>query len=132
MPMHYLPSGTKLLPSLIGLNAPKVTTLIQGTSIEPMVENEKTGKHKQTNKTEMKPLTKNQKTIKDEDLAEIVPEVDEFLNDDVMGEEIDAAGVESGEESQADEGSGADEIIADEPEKPEQKSPSPRRTHQAI
>lgn len=82
------PSGKTVLKSIIGLTTPKVSTLLQGLIIK------ETTKRKAPAKDKAQKLAKKPKTNDPADLDKLDPSIEEFLDDQVMEEEIDVAAAE--------------------------------------
>lgn len=93
-----LPNGGGLAPPVIGFHAPKTTSLLQGQMREPIPTD--TEKKKRTKPSAVDPSatkkkkTKKQKTLATDDLPTVDPDVDKFLDDEAMEEDIDAAAAE--------------------------------------
>nr|BAX24987.1 aminotransferase-like [Oryza minuta] len=79
------PSGKTVLESIIGLTTPKVSSLLQGSIIK------ETTKRKAPAKDKIQKPDKKSKTDDQADLDQLDPSIEEFLDDQVMEEEVDAA-----------------------------------------
>lgn len=86
------PSGKSVLESTIGLTAPRVSSLLQG----PIAR--ETTKRKALVKDKAKKPIKKSKIADQADLDELDPSMEEFLDDQVMEEEVDAAAADMPEE----------------------------------
>uniref|UniRef100_A0A0E0LZ93 Uncharacterized protein n=1 Tax=Oryza punctata TaxID=4537 RepID=A0A0E0LZ93_ORYPU len=128
------PSEEHLLPSLIGLNAPEINSLLQGEIREPIAKSPKrkgAGKRKQSKKITKKPAAKKKRISKGENLEDIDPALDPFLEDEVLDEEIDEAAIglseedERSEQDLADDPTNAAKDLRDDPADVPPLSPSP-------
>lgn len=79
------PSGKSVMESTIGLTAPKVSSLLQG----PIAK--ETPKRKAPVKEKTQKIGKKPRTDDQANLDELDPSIEEFLEDQVMEEEVDAA-----------------------------------------
>lgn len=86
------PSGKMVTESAIGLTAPKVTSLLQGSIAKETI------KRKAPAKEKIQKSSKKAKTDEPTDLVILDPSIEEFLNEQVMAEEIDAAADDISEE----------------------------------
>lgn len=86
------PSGSTILESIIGLTAPKVSTLLQG----PMTR--ENPKRKVPTKGKSQKSSKKAKTDDQAGLEELDPSIEEFLDEQVIEEEVDAAAADAPEE----------------------------------
>lgn len=86
------PSGSTILESIIGLTAPKVSSLLQG----PMIKGNP--KRKASAKGKSQKSSKKAKTDDQADLEELDPSMEEFLDEQVMEEEVDATAASASEE----------------------------------
>lgn len=85
-----LPNGGGLAPSTIGYNAPKTATLLHGQAREPIPS--KAGKRKRIKPSATKKKApKKQKVAAADDLPNIDPEVEKFLDEAKIEEPIDDA-----------------------------------------
>lgn len=87
-----LPNSGRFAPSIIGYNAPKTSTLLHGQSREPIPS--EAGKRKRTKSSAVVPSitkkkSKKQKAAAADDLPNIDPDVEKFLNDEEIEEAVD-------------------------------------------
>nr|BAX24980.1 aminotransferase-like [Oryza minuta] len=90
--MVLAPSGNSVLESAIGLTAPKVSSLLQGP-----IAKETTKRKTPAGDKPQKPVKKS-KVADQADPVRLDPFVEEFLDDQVMEEEVDAAAADVPEE----------------------------------
>lgn len=123
------PSGSTILESIIGLTAPKVATLLQG----PMPK--ENPKRKAPAKGKSQKASKKAKTDDQADAEELDPSLEEFLEEQVMEEEIDAAAADAHEEENPS-GETTQEPSAEAAEIPpaddQDDAPQPKRTRHAV
>ncbi len=87
-----MPNSGRFAPSIIGYNAPKTSTLLHGQSREPIPS--EAGKRKRTKSSAVVPSitkkkSKKQKAAAADDLPNIDPDVEKFLNDEEIEEAVD-------------------------------------------
>ena len=97
-PVGLLPNGGGLAPLIIGYHSPKTSSLLQGQIREPA----DAGKKRKTKASAVEPSAtkkkdKKQKSKPADDLPAIDPDVEEFLDEAEMEEDVDEAATELSE-----------------------------------
>jgi Protein of unknown function (DUF1165). len=123
------PSGSTILESIIGLTAPKASTLLQG----PMIK--ENPKRKAPTKGKSQKSSKKAKIDDQADLDELDPSLEDFLDEQVKEEEVDTATADVHEEEnpsvEITQESSA-EAAKIPPADDQDDAPQPKRTRHAV
>jgi uncharacterized protein YceK len=123
------PSGSTILESIIGLTAPKISSLLQG----PMIK--ENPKRKAPTKGKSQKSSKKVKVDDQADLEELDPSMEELLEEQVMEDEVDAAAADAYEEenTSAETTKEPSAEAAEIPPADDQgDAPQPKRTRHAV